>query len=60
MTHTWRGRNKNKGKSGKRVSDEEMIDALKTTTSIRQALLKVGLAAKGGNYFRAKRLIELS
>jgi 5-methylcytosine-specific restriction endonuclease McrA len=59
MTHTWRGRNKNKGKSGKRVSDEEMIEALKTTTSIRQALLKVGLAAKGGNYFRAKRLIAL-
>lgn len=58
LTDTWRGRNKNKGKSGKRVSDEEFIEALRTTSSIRQALIKVGLAAKGGNYFRAKRLKE--
>lgn len=58
LTDTWRGRNKNKGKSGKRVSDEEFIEALRTTPSIRQALIKVGLAAKGGNYFRAKRLKE--
>jgi 5-methylcytosine-specific restriction endonuclease McrA len=57
MTHTWRGRNKIKSGSGKRVSDEEMIDAIKITTSIRQALLKVGLTAKGGNYLRAKRLM---
>jgi len=58
LTDTWRGRNKNKGKSGKRVSDEEMIEAIRTTSSIRQALIKVGLAAKGGNYFRANRIKE--
>jgi 5-methylcytosine-specific restriction endonuclease McrA len=56
LTTTWRGRNKNKGKSGKRVTDEEMMTAIKETTTICQALLKVGLAAKGGNYSRAKRL----
>jgi hypothetical protein len=58
LTDTWRGRNKSKGKSGKRVSDEEMIEAIKTTSSIRQALIKVGLAAKGGNYFRANCIKE--
>jgi len=56
LTDTWRGRNKNKGKSGKRVSDEEMMNALKQEPTIRQALIKVGLSAKGGNYFRAKHL----
>jgi hypothetical protein len=58
LTDTWRGRNKSKGRSGKRVSDEEMIEAITTTSSIRQALIKVGLAAKGGNYFRANRIKE--
>lgn len=56
LTNTWRGRNKNKGKSGKRVSDDELIEAIRTTSSIRQALIKVGLSAKGGNYFRVKHL----
>lgn len=42
----------------KRVSDEEMIDAIKTTSTTRQALLKVGLTAKGGNYKRVERLKE--
>ena len=59
LTHTWRGRNKNKNKSGKRVSDEDLIKAIESTKSIRQALIKVGLAAKGGNYFRVKRLKEI-
>ena len=56
LTDTWRGRNKNKARSGKKVSDKEMIEAISTTSSIRQALLKVGLAAKGNNYFRAKHI----
>lgn len=59
LTDTWRGRNKNKGKSGKRVSDEELIHAINSNQTIRQALLSVGLAAKGGNYERAKRLRDL-
>ena len=58
ITPTWRGRNKS---SCKWVSDELAIDALKTEPSIRQALIKCGLAPKGGNYKRFSRLqINLS
>lgn len=57
LTPTWRGRNKN-GKNGIRVTDQEIIEALQTTENIRQALLKIGIAAKGGNYNRAKKLLE--
>jgi len=46
-----------KGNTGKtKVSDDELIDALKSSPNIRQALLKVGLSAKGGNYKRALNL----
>lgn len=56
QTPNWRGRNKNTGK--KKVSDEELINTLKKTVSIREALLSVGLTAKGGNYSRCKKLLE--
>lgn len=56
MTDTYRGRNKRKNMG--RISDEQIVEALKTTPTIRQALLAVGLAAKGNNYVRAKRLAE--
>lgn len=55
LTPTWRGRNKNYGNT--KVSDNELLTALKECTNIRQALQKVGLVAKGGNYARAKKLI---
>ena len=48
----------NRGGHSKKVSDAELADALETAPSIRQALLKVGLAAKGGNYARVKRLLH--
>lgn len=55
QTPTFRGYNKSlTGK--KKVSDEELLTALKECSNIRQALQKVGLAAKGGNYERAKKL----
>ncbi len=54
ITKNWRGRNIQREE--KKVSDQEMIEAIKTTPNIRQALLKVGLAPKGGNY---KRVYEL-
>lgn len=54
LTPTWRGRNVNTGK--KKVSDEELLTALKETSNIRQALQVVGLTPKGGNYERAKRM----
>lgn len=43
-----------KGNTGKfKISDEQLIESLKKEKNIRQALLKVGLAPKGGNYKRA-------
>lgn len=57
QTKTWRGRNK-PGEPRKIVSDSEFVKALTENSSIRQALLSLGLAAKGGNYARAHRIID--
>lgn len=54
-TPTWRGRNINKGK--RKVSNKELMDSLKNSISIKQALENVGLTPKGGNYKRVKNLI---
>ena len=54
LTHTWRGRNINSGKV--KVSDDMLLTALNESSNIRQALQKVGLTPKGGNYNRAKKL----
>jgi hypothetical protein len=55
LTPTWRGRNKRK-KYGT-ISDDVLVDALRTEPSIRKALIKVGMAGKGNNYQRCHRLI---
>lgn len=55
QTDTYKGRNKNTGKV--KVSDEELLTVYKRCSNIRQTLLEVGLAAKGGNYERLKKLI---
>lgn len=55
-THTWRGKNKPQQNGGK-VSDEDLLTLLKSEGNIRKALLKAGLAAKGKNYERAKKLL---
>lgn len=55
QTDTYKGRNKNTGI--KRVTDEELLTAFKEHSNIRKALLAVGLAAKGGNYERLKKLL---
>lgn len=57
VTDTWRGRNKPSRNGDNTVNDAELISALKETKNIRQALLSVGLAAKGNNYKRAKKLL---
>jgi len=54
QTDTYKGRNKNTGKI--KVSDDQLLTALKNNATIRKALQEVGLAAKGGNYERAKKL----
>ena len=56
QTPNWRGRNKNTGRV--KVTDEQLLEALQSNSSIRQALLSVGLAAKGGNYTRCKKLLS--
>lgn len=58
QTPTWRGRNKNNGAS--KVSDLELLTTLSSTSNIRQALMSVGLAPKGGNYRRASSLYNLT
>lgn len=58
MTDNWRGRGKKSTKEPIIVSDEDLINSLKNSINIRQALLKVGLSAKGRNYDRAKALCE--
>lgn len=55
QTDTYKGRNKNSGKL--KVTDQELLAAYAKCNNIRQALIEVGLAAKGGNYERMKRLI---
>lgn len=55
LTNNWRGRNNGNGKA--KVTDEEFVQALNDSPNIRQALLKLGLTAKGGNYTRARELI---
>lgn len=42
----------------KKATDEELAEAIKEEDSLRQALLSVGLAGRGGNYKRAKRIEE--
>ena len=54
-TDNYRGKNTNSGKI--KVEDEELVKALEQNSSIRQALLSVGLAGSGGNYKRANELI---
>lgn len=56
LTDTFRGKNKAK-KAVEQVSDEEFIEALKTSPNIRQALIKLELAPAGANYERAKALL---
>jgi 5-methylcytosine-specific restriction endonuclease McrA len=58
LTDTWRGKNKEQSKQGK-ITDETLIAALKATETIRQALIFVGLSPRGGNYVRAKRLLQV-
>lgn len=57
QTENFRGKNIN-GKREDYIDNETFINALKNNTSIRRTLIYLGLAPKGGNYDRAKKLIE--
>ena len=55
LTPTWRGRNKRKIKN--RITDDELLESLiENNFNMRQALLQVGMVAKGGNYKRCHKL----
>ena len=56
LTDNYRGRNINKGVE--KISDEKFVGALINSSSIRQALITLGLTPKGGNYTRAYELIS--
>jgi predicted nuclease with TOPRIM domain len=56
QTSTWRGRNKTNKRL--KISDDEIVKAYIKTNSIRQTLLEVGLAAKGGNYKRVHGIVN--
>ena len=55
LTENYRGKNIS-GKKHVYISDIDFVNALRTSPNIRQALLKLGLTAKGGNYMRARDL----
>lgn len=57
LTDTYRGRNK-KSQNSNLISDQEFLQALRTTSNIRQALIKLKLAPAGANYDRAKNLLN--
>lgn len=56
LTNNYKGKNQKK-QDGLKVSEEALVEALREAPNIRQALLRVGLTAKGANYTRANELI---
>ena len=57
LTDNWRGKNIKSNQRNDTISDEEFVQALQKSPNIRQALIKLGLSPKGGNYTRANELI---
>jgi hypothetical protein len=57
FTDNYRGKGKEKIEK-KFVTDKELLDMLKSSKNIRQALLKLKLLPAGSNYLRAKKLLE--
>ena len=54
QTETFKGKNINKGR---KISDEDFLNAIRSSKNIRQSLIKVGLTPKGHNYDRARNLM---
>jgi hypothetical protein len=55
QTHTFRGKNKNTPRQ--KVTEEEIVNAIKESKSIRQVLIKLCLTPKGGNYSRINEVM---
>jgi len=60
MTHNYRGSNMiRKGRKGRTiVSDQQIIEAIQSSYSRREALMKVGLVGYGGNYEKINKIIK--
>jgi hypothetical protein len=54
LTLTWRGRN---NKNRPKITDESLLAAVDSSSSISEALRTLGLADKGKNYERVRRLL---
>lgn len=57
QTDNFRNRNRNQSKKRDEISEEDFKKVLEESPNIRQALIKLGLAPKGGNYTRANEII---
>lgn len=57
QTDNFRNRNRNQSKKRDEISEEDFKKALEESPNIRQALIKLKLAPKGGNYTRANEII---
>jgi hypothetical protein len=56
QTENWRGKNKKVKRN--HIADEVFIEAIQSSYTRREALLKIGLAGKGGNYARINSFIS--
>ena len=59
ITSTWRGRNKIR-LNDKPITDDEYLEAYNKFKNVRQALLSLNIAAKGGNYKKMYKVLELA
>lgn len=57
QTDNFRSSNNKPKEKREAIPEEQFKEALENSTSIRQALIKLGLAPKGGNYTRANEII---
>lgn len=57
QTENYRSRNSSQKQKRAEVSEKDYKDALESSPNIRQALIKLKLAPKGGNYTRANEII---
>jgi 5-methylcytosine-specific restriction endonuclease McrA len=59
QTENWRGKS-NLNKSGQKVSDDELLNIIPKSSSIRQVCIKAGISGRGGNHPRIRKLIRQS
>ena len=57
QTDNFRSKNNKPKEKREEIPEEEFKNALQSSPNIRQALIKLGLAPKGGNYTRANEII---